>query len=254
MEVRVLISCESSGTVREAFRKLGHDAWSCDLLPADDGSPYHFQQDCMRVIAGGFIVADQSASPLWPAFVTGAIGGNNGDQMDAFDPRTGEWGPYPAEDVSAAFKWDLVIAHPPRTHLSSAGAKHFAAKRADGRQQQGIDLFMSIVAACEKHAESWAVENPIGIMSSLYRKPDLIIQPYWFGDDASKSTCLWLSGLPLLTSTNRIPGRLVGGRERWANQTDSGQNRLPPSKDRWKIRSKTFQGIADAMAQQWGGK
>jgi len=197
--MRVLVACESSGTVREAFRKLGHDAWSCDLLPADDGSPYHRQGDCIAVIKEG---------------------------------------------------WDLCISHPPCTHLAVSGARHFAAKRADGRQQQGIDLFMSVVGACEKYAKKCAIENPIGIMSRLYRKPDQIIQPYWFGDEARKSTCLWLHGVPPLSPTN-----MVGQGE--THVTESGKRlpkwyNIPPSNpDRWKIRSKTFQGIADAMAQQW---
>jgi hypothetical protein len=207
----------------------------------------------MRVIAGGFIVADQSASPLWPAFVTGAIGGNNGDQMDAMDPRTGEWEPYPSDDVSAAFKWDLVIAHPPCTYLSNSGI-HWNTRRPERavKTEEGAGFFMEMLSLLNAHAGRWAIENPIGVMSTRWRKPDQIIHPYMFGDDASKSTCLWLSGLPVLTPTNRIPGRIVDGKERWANQTDSGQNRLPPSKDRWKIRSKTFQGIANAMADQWG--
>ena len=210
--MNVLVACESSGTVREAFRRLGHDAWSCDLLPADDGSAYHLRMDALEAIAGLRLVADQSVEPL---------------------------------------HWDLVIAHPPCTHLASAGAKHFAAKRADGRQQQGIDLFMGMVHACSAHANAWAIENPIGIMSRLYRKPDQIIQPYWFGDSARKSTCLWLSGVPLLAPTNMVDQGedhiTKGGKKlpKWYN--------IPPSNpDRWKIRSKTFQGIADAMAQQWG--
>jgi hypothetical protein len=197
--MRVLVACESSGTVRNAFRALGHDAWSCDLLPADDGSQNHIIGDCLPVIATG---------------------------------------------------WDLVIAHPPCTHLASSGAKHFAAKRADGRQQQGIDLFMSIIAACDAHATAWAVENPIGIMSSIYRKPDQIVQPFMFGDAARKSTCLWLRNLPCLTPTNVV---WDGG---W-HVTKSGRRmpawyNIPPSNpERWKIRSKTFQGIAAAMAAQW---
>ena len=186
--MRVLVACESSGTVREAFRRLGHDAWSCDLLPADDGSKYHIHGDCLDAIARG---------------------------------------------------WDLIIAHPPCTHLASSGARHFAAKRADGRQQQGIYLFMAVVGACQQHASAWAVENPIGIMSRLYRKPDQIIQPWQFGHGETKATCLWLHGLPKLTPTNIVEGR------------EARIHRLPPSKDRWKIRSKTFQGIADAIAAQW---
>ena len=211
--MNILVACESSGTVREAFRKLGHNAWSCDLLPADDGSPYHLQMDAVDAISMQIQLRLGVACP--------------------------------------SHRWDIVCAHPPCTHLASAGAKHFAAKRADGRQQQGIDLFMSIIHACERHAVRWAVENPIGIMSRLYRKPDQIIQPYWFGDPARKSTCLWTHGLPALTPTNIVyQGEdhiTKSGRKlpKWYN--------IPPSNpDRWKIRSKTFQGIADAMADQWG--
>lgn len=199
--MRVLIACESSGTSREAFRALGHDAWSCDLLPADDGSVYHIQGDAVPVIEGG--------------------------------------------------AWDMVLAHPPCTHLASAGAKHFAAKRADGRQQQGIDLFMRFARACEQATARWAIENPIGIMSRLYRRPDQIVQPWWFGDSARKSTCLWLQGLPKLYATRVVDDGGVhvtkSGRRlpRWYN--------LPPSPDRWKIRSKTWPGMAAAMAAQWGG-
>lgn len=200
--MHILIACESSGTVREAFRSLGHDATSCDIQPADDGSPHHIR----------------------------------GDALDAIASR----------------RWDMVIAHPPCTHLASSGAAHFAAKRADGRQQAGIDFFMSMVRACETHANAWAIENPIGIMSRLYRKPDHIIQPWQFGDDASKATCLWTRNLPPLMPTHIIAGRLVNGRMRYANQCDSGQNRLAPSADRWKLRSKTYAGIAAAMAAQWG--
>ena len=187
--MRVLVACESSGTVREAFRALGHNAWSCDLLPADDGSKYHIMGDCLPEIAIG---------------------------------------------------WDIVIAHPPCTHLASSGARHFAAKRADGRQQQGVDLFMAVVVACQQHARAWAIENPIGIMSRLYRKPDQIIQPWQYGHGETKATCLWLRGLPKLEPTNIVEGR------------EDRIHRLPPSSDRWKIRSKTYQGIADAMANQWG--
>jgi hypothetical protein len=195
--MNILIACESSGTVREAFRRRGHEAWSCDLLPADDNSKFHIQGDCLEAIYGG---------------VCGR-------------PR--------------CCPWDLVIAHPPCTHLASSGARHFAAKRADGRQQEGINLFMSVVKTCETSVESWAIENPIGIMSKIYRKPDQIIQPWMFGHGETKATCLWLHNLPRLVPTNIVEGR------------EARIHRLPPSPDRWKIRSKTFQGIADAMAAQW---
>lgn len=187
--MNILVACESSGTVREAFRALGHDAVSCDLLPADDGSPYHLQIDCLIAIKSGH--------------------------------------------------WDLIIAHPPCTHLASSGARWFAEKRADGRQQKGIDLFLEIRDACND--TPYAIENPIGIMSRLWRKPDQIIQPWQFGHGETKATCLWLQGLPKLEPTNIVEGR------------EARIHKLPPSKDRWKLRSKTYQGIADAMAMQWVG-
>jgi site-specific DNA-cytosine methylase len=145
--------------------------------------------------------------------------------------------------------WDMMIAFPPCTHLAVSGARWFAAKRADGRQQQGIDFFMELANA---NIPKIAIENPVGIMSTEWRKPDQIIQPWQFGHEATKTTCLWLKGLPQLTPTN-----IVGKGER--HITKSGRSlpkwyNLPPSEDRWKVRSKTFQGIADAMSQQWGGQ
>ena len=144
--------------------------------------------------------------------------------------------------------WDMMIAFPPCTHLAVSGARWFAAKRADGRQQQGIDFFMALANA---NIPKIAIENPVGIMSTEWRKPDQIIQPWQYGHEATKTTCLWLKGLPNLTPTN-----VVGKGAR--HVTKSGRSlpewyNLPPSEDRWKIGSKTFQGIADAMADQWGG-
>ena len=193
--MRVLMACESSGTVRDAFLSLGHDAWSCDLLPTDIPGP-HFQGD----------VRDHLVNP---------------------------------ED------WDLVIAHPPCTDICVSGARYFKQKREDGRQQRAVDFFMMFT----KLSCKWAIENPIGVMSTFYRKPDQIIQPFQFGHPESKQTCLWLSGLPVLTSTNILSLPVSG---RWQNQTPSGQNKLGPSPDRWKIRSQTYKGIAEAMALQWG--
>jgi len=143
-----------------------------------------------------------------------------GDVMDIIDNR-----------------WDLIIAHPPCTHLAVSGAKHFAAKKADGRQRQGVDFFMLFT---NTNCPRVAIENPIGIMSKIYRKPDQIIQPWQFGHGETKGTCLWLKGLPLLKPTN-----IVEGREQriW---------KMPPSADRAKERSRTFPGIAQAMAEQWG--
>ena len=197
--MRVLIACEFSGTVRDAFAKLGHDAWSCDLEPTETPGQ-HYQGDMFDIV-------------------------NNG--------------------------WDLIIAHPPCTHLAVSGARHFEKKRADGRQQQGIDFFMRVVNI---DVPKLAVENPIGIMSSLYRKPDQIIQPWEYGHNATKSTCLWLKGLPLLKPTNIVDkGEFVtfpSGKR--MNKWYADSSKLSP-KEREKWRNKTFQGIADAMAEQWGG-
>lgn len=193
--MRVLVACEFSGVVREAFRGKGHDAWSCDLLPALDGSYKHYQRNVRDVLGNG---------------------------------------------------WDLIIAHPPCTYLTVAGNRYYADRP---------DLYMpaaDFATMFFDYAPKVCVENPIGRLSRLYRKPDQIIQPYQFGEDASKATCLWLKGLPKLVPTKRIEGRIVNGKERWSNQTDSGQNRLGPSADRSNIRSITYQGIADAMAEQWG--
>jgi hypothetical protein len=161
-------------------------------------------------------------------------------------------------DVLSELKkdWDMVLAFPPCTHLAVSGAAHFAAKRADGRQQEGIDFFLEFTKL--DHVPRVAIENPIGIMSKIYRKPNQIIQPYQFGEDASKRTCLWLKGLPNLIETNRVQGRMVttpSGKvvERWANQCSNyGHDKTAPSPERSRIRSKTYLGIANAMADQWG--
>jgi len=134
-------------------------------------------------------------------------------------------------------KWDMIIAFPPCTHLAVSGARHFEQKRKDGRQQQGVDFFILFTRL---DCLMVAIENPVGIMSSIYRKPDQIIQPWQFGHGETKATCLWLNGLPMLQSTNIVDGR------------DARIWKMPPSKDRAKNRSKTFAGIAQAMAEQWG--
>jgi len=196
--MKILIACEFSGTVREAFNKLGHDVTSCDIEPTDIPGK-HYQGDVNDIINDG---------------------------------------------------WDMMIAFPPCTHLAVSGAKHFEQKRKDGRQQQGIDFFMSMINA---PIPKIAVENPIGIMSSLFRKPDQIIHPYHFGHEASKSTCLWLKGLPLLKYTNIVgKGEFVtfsSGKRMTKWYADAAKHN---AKTRTKIRNTTFQGIADAMAQQWG--
>ena len=148
-------------------------------------------------------------------------------------------GSHPLEHDTPISSWDLIIAHPPCDHLAVSGARWFKQKRESGVQQQGIDFFMKMVNASAKMI---CVENPICIMSSIYRKPDQIIQPWQFGHGETKSTCLWLKGLPKLEPTNIVDGR------------EARVHNLPPSANRWKLRSITFQGIADAMADQWGNE
>ena len=196
--MKVLVACEFSGTVRDAFTKLGHDAWSCDLEPSETPGN-HYQGDVLAILNDG---------------------------------------------------WDLMIAHPPCTHLAVSGARHFAKKIADGRQQEGIDFFMSLA---NSNIPRYAIENPIGIMSTKYRKPDQIINPWEYGHRVTKATCLWLKNLPKLTPTN-----IVDKGEVWTAKSGKQMSQwyydtscLPP-KEREKARNKTFQGIADAMAQQWG--
>ena len=196
--MRVLIACEYSGRVRDEFRKMGHDAVSCDLLPTDAPGP-HVQGDVLTQLSEG---------------------------------------------------WDLLIAFPPCTYLCVSGL-HWN-KRIPGRADETERALEFVRALMDAPIPRIAIENPVGCISSRIRKPDQIIQPYDFGDDASKRTCLWLKDLPPLTPTEYVAPRMVNGRKRWANQTDSGQNRLGPSADRWKIRSLTYPGIARAMAQQWG--
>jgi len=195
--MRVLIACEYSGTVRDAFLKQGHYAMSCDILPCESSaSGDHYQ----------------------------------GDVMDILD-----------------HDWDMMIAHPPCTHLAVSGAKHFAKKIADGRQQAALDFVQALMDA---PIHRICIENPVSIISTRIRKPDQIIQPWMFGHEATKTTCLWLKNLPAL-----MPTKIVGRGKR--HITKSGRSlpdwyNLPPSEDRWKIRSATFPGIADAMATQWG--
>lgn len=196
--MKVLIACEFSGTVRDAFRARGHEAVSCDLLPSDKPGP-HYEGDVRDI-----------------------IGAN----------------------------WDLMIAHPPCTYLSASGL-HWNKRRPE-RAQQTEDAIAFVMMLANADIPRIAIENPVGCLSSRWRKPDQIIQPHQFGHDASKATCLWLKGLPELEHTEYVLPRLVNGRFRWGNQTDSGQNKLGPSPDRWAKRSLTYQGIADAMAEQWG--
>lgn len=137
------------------------------------------------------------------------------------------------------YPWDIAIFHPPCTHLSVSGSRHFQVKRMDGRQQAAVSFFMNIVRR-SAHIPMVAIENPVCIMSSLWRKPDQIIQPWMFGHGETKATCLWLKGLPLLRPTNIVEGR------------EPRIHHMPPSADRWKLRSETYEGIAQAFASQWG--
>jgi hypothetical protein len=183
--MKILIGCEYSGRVRDAFIAKGHDAMSCDLLPTDSPGPHY-----------------------------------KGDIFDL--------------DLS---QFDLMIAHPPCTHLAVSGARHFAAKKASGVQDLALDFVRQLLAAPVPRI---ALENPVSIISSRIRKPDQIIQPWQFGHGETKTTCLWLKGLPLLVPTDIVHGR------------DDRIHKMPPSPDRWKLRSITYQGIANAMADQWG--
>jgi hypothetical protein len=161
-------------------------------------------------------------------------------------------GPHYQGDVFDIIRdgWDLMIAHPPCTYLCASGL-HWNKRRPDRAEKTEAALAF-VQALLDAPIERIALENPIGCISTRIRKPDQTVQPWQFGHDASKATCLWLKNLGPLTPTQTIAPRIVAGRKRWSNQTDSGQNKLPPSADRWKIRSETYQGIADAMAAQWG--
>lgn len=186
--MRILVACEESQAVTKELRRLGHDAYSCDLQACSGGhDEWHIQVDALQLLK---------------------------------------------------IKWDMVLAFPPCTHLAVSGARYFEEKRRDGRQQAAIDFFMRFV---ECDCQRVAIENPVGIMSTVYRKPDQIIQPWQFGHGETKATCLWLRGLPQLR-----PTEIVDGREQriW---------RMPPGPERAKLRARTYPGIARAMAEQWAG-
>jgi len=181
--MRVLVACEYSGTVRDAFRARGHDAMSCDLLPTERPGP-HYQGDVFDIIWDG---------------------------------------------------WDLMIAHPPCTHLAVSGARWWQGKLVE--QAEALAFVRALMAAPIPRI---AIENPVSKISTAIRKPDQIVQPWQFGHGETKATCLWLKGLPKL-----VPTQVVGGRE-------ARIHKMSPGPDRWKERSRTYQGIADAMASQWG--
>ncbi len=205
--MRILVACEFSGRVRDAFIARGHDAVSCDLLPTETPGP-HIQGDVLPLLGDG---------------------------------------------------WDMMIAHPSCTHLCASGARWWKEKQADGRQQAAIEFFMRFMDA---PIEKIAAENPVGILSRAYRRPDQYIQPFWFGDKVQKKTGLWLKNLPLLQPTNIVDRGMIyvdprgnkhgGVHTLRAKRAYSPLMLLPRTEERWKIRSRTFQGIADAFAEQWG--
>lgn len=200
--MNVLVACEESQEVCKAFRKLGANAYSCDIIECSGGHPeWHIMDDVLPLLDGNC-------------------------KFETMDGKS--------HKIDS--KWDLIIAHPPCTDLAVSGARYFKEKREDGRQQKSIDFFMKFINADCEHI---AVENPIGIMSTQYKKPNQIIQPWQFGHGETKATCLWLKNL-----CDLIPTDIVDGREQkiW---------KMPPSKERAKLRSKTYPGIAKAMAEQW---
>lgn len=248
-KLRVLVACEYSGAVRDAFTALGHDAWSCDLLPSD-APGLHYQGDVRDLLDGWAPVRHQCECDPEGGGVCqlterdtsecSCIGPTQ-DGVEYLETERGLFG-----RPTAHPQWDIMVAFPPCTDLCVSGAKHFAAKRADGRQQRSIDFFMMLANASIPRI---AIENPVGIMSTVWRKPDCIIQPYEHGHEATKTTCLWLKNLPAITPTH-VVGRGARHTTKGGNSLPSWYN-LPPSKDRWKIRSATFPGIAKAMAEQW---
>ena len=184
--MRVLVACEYSGRVRDAFRSRGHDAWSCDLLECEADPSWHYQAPVEEVLAKG---------------------------------------------------WDLMIAHPPCTHLAVSGSRHFYRKQRE--QVEALDFVRLLMAA---PIPRWCIENPVSVISSAIRPPDQIIQPWQFGHGETKATCLWLQNLPHLRSTDVVEGR------------EQRILMMPPSPNRWKERSRTFEGIAEAMGDQWGSR
>lgn len=199
--MRIILGCEASGVVRSAFRDMGHDAWSCDLRPAEDDSPYHIQDDVLLHLQDG---------------------------------------------------WDMGIFFPECTYLAVSGL-HWN-KRNPERAEKTHEAILFFMSLADAPIPRIAIENPVGCMSTHYRKPDQIIQPWQFGSPYSKKTCLWLKNIPKLVPTFVMtPTRFqANGKPRWANQTPTGQNNLGPSKDRKRQRALTFPGIGTAMGEQWG--
>ena len=221
--MKVLVACEESQRVCISFRERGHEAYSCDLQECSGGHPeWHIMADALPILRGGCEVTTMDGTRH---LIEG--------------------------------KWDLIIAHPPCTDLAVSGARYFEQKRKDGRQQKSIEFFMQFVHAdCERIA----IENPIGIMSTHYRKPDQIIQPYWFGHPVSKATCLWLKGLPNLVPTKMVEPERIHSKGRtggysgpsWYVKDENGKILSWNDPRTAKERSKTYWGLAEAMGEQWG--
>jgi site-specific DNA-cytosine methylase len=193
--MKILVACEYSGVVRDAFRAKGHDAWSCDLLPCEGDPTYHRQENILDGIL------DEG--------------------------------------------WDLMIAHPPCTDLAVSGAAWFKEKIADGRQMRALRFVRFLLDA---PIPKIALENPVSVISTKIRKPDQIIHPWMFGHPEQKTTCLWLKGLPKLVETDNVKVDM----QKLPKNKRERLHYLPPSTERWKERSRTFQGVATAMAEQWG--
>ena len=217
--MKVFVGMETSGVMRRAFQARGHDVVSCDLLPSEDDAPEHIQDDVFEAL----------------------------EQLRLFRG----WWP------------DLAIFHPDCTYLTISaewaygpGPYHQNIKPGtvvgNARAWERMKAVAQFQRLLDLPIDTIAVENPVGVISTRIRKPDQVVQPWWFGDDASKATCLWLKGLSLLTKTQPVPPRIVGNRKLWANQTDSGQNKLTPGPNRWKDRARTYPGFAAACAKAWG--
>ncbi len=262
-KLRILVACEYSGRVREAFKALGHDAMSCDLLPTEQPHGNHYEGDIIHVLDGWMPVDFTSdCDPEGDGWcqtrdcdidTCDCIGPTQDGYEYKYIEKTGEMFGRPENHPH----WDLMIGHPPCTYMANSGALrlYVDSKKENGidatrwkNMEQGAEFFKMLWSANIKHI---AIENPIMVGHAkkiIGVNQSQVIQPWWFGEDASKATCLWLKNLPKLKETNRLPG---DNTTRRANQTASGQNKLAPSPDRWKERSRTYQGIADALADQY---
>jgi hypothetical protein len=269
--MRVLIACEYSGRVRDAFIAMGHDAMSCDLLATESPGP-HYQGDVRNILDGYMPLSfAHDCDPEGDGWCQ--VRDIDPAECNCIDPtqdgieyieRDGELFGRPEDSP----QWDLMIAHPPCTYLTGAAEWAYSDNPCiagvprkikkgtligEARRQARQEALDFVALLWNAPIERICIENPVGVINANldFMPQPQYIQQHWFGEDASKKTGLWLKNLPLLRPTNQIAPRIVNGKERWGNQTDSGQNKLPPSANRWKIRSTTPQGIAVAFAEQW---